>query len=188
MGVKKEAKAAASGQVTRRADDPFGQGFGNVKTGYVSSQKLSFLQRAVSLERYDAQSEPKSCSPAPSNSSERKGLRVTWAESPQSSRPSSNLGWTEKVAEMESETMRAQTPPLAGEWAVSKGTNVESKSFKQSNMAVASNMTAVNNSKNEMNMSRSIPVPRKTFFSLFRLCSHFRYCGSIGLICKLKKK
>jgi len=149
--VRKEAKAAASGQVTRRADDPFGQGFGNVKTGYVSSQKLSFLQRAVSLERSDAQSEPKSCSPAPSNSSERKGLRVTWAESPQSSRPSSNLGWTDKVAEMESETMRAQTPPLAGEWAVSKGTNVESKSFKQSNMAVASNMTAVNNSKNEMN-------------------------------------
>lgn len=149
--VRKETKAAASGQVTRRADDPFGHGFGNVKTGYVSSQKLSFLQRAVSLERYDAHSEPKSCSPAPSNSSERKGLRVTWAESPQSSRPSSNLGWTEKVAEMESETMRAQTPPLAGEWAVSKGTNVESKSFKQSNMAVASNMTAVNNTKNEMN-------------------------------------
>merc|ERR1712168_1762323 len=37
------------------------------------------------------------------------------------SRPGSGAGWTERVAEVDSQTLRAQTPPLAGEWAVSKG-------------------------------------------------------------------
>merc|ERR1711872_679395 len=43
-----------------------------------------------------------------------RGLRVTFADSPNGSRPTSTLGWTERVAEMD---VRAQTPPLAGEWA-----------------------------------------------------------------------
>ena len=68
-------------------------------------------------------------SPAPSNGSGRgKGLRVTWAESPNGSRPGSNMGWTEKVADIELQTLRAQTPPLAGEWSSSK----ENKSVSQS--------------------------------------------------------
>ena len=120
------------GQVTRRMDDPYGQGFGFVKTGYVSSQKLSFLQRASSVDRYDLRADRGS--PAPSTDSGRggKGLRVTWAESPLNSRPASNLGWTDKVAEMDAQTVRAQTPPLAGEWAVSKGSTTNTKSVMSS--------------------------------------------------------
>lgn len=122
------------GQVTRRADDPFGQGFGNVKTGFVSSQKLSFLQRASSVDRYDSRYAQGESSPTPSGGSGRgKGLRVTWAESPNGSRPGSNMGWTDRVAELDNQTMRAQTPPLAGEWAVSKGSNMETKAFTQTN-------------------------------------------------------
>ena len=47
-------------------------------------------------------------SPVPNGKS--RGLRVTFADSPTSSRPPSNLGWSD---------VRAQTPPLAGEWATS---------------------------------------------------------------------
>merc|ERR1711934_809572 len=46
-------------------------------------------------------------SPAPSS-----GRRVTWADSSPGSRPDSRL--------QDIDTMRAQTPPLAGEWAVTK--------------------------------------------------------------------
>jgi len=129
--IERESKAM-KGQVTRRMDDPYGQGFGFVKTGYVSSQKLSFLQRASSVDRYDFRADRGS--PVPSNDSGRggKGLRVTWAESPLNSRPASNLGWTDKVAEMDSQTVRAQTPPLAGEWAVSKGSTTDTKSVMSS--------------------------------------------------------
>merc|ERR1711962_1196863 len=96
--IEKESKVT-KGQVTRRSDDPFGQGFGFVKTGFVSSQKLSFLQQASSVDRYDSRSDLCGVSPTPSQSSgkTKSGLRVTWAESPGSSRPTSNLGWTEKV-------------------------------------------------------------------------------------------
>jgi hypothetical protein len=97
------------GHVTRRSDDPHGQGFGNVKTGFVSSTKLSFLQRASSLDR-DGSPVP---SIGSSSGGRSKGLRVTWAESPGSSRPASNLGWSADGGA----AARAQTPPLAGEWA-----------------------------------------------------------------------
>merc|ERR1711890_50316 len=50
-------------------------------------------------------------SPAPSDSKAR-GMRVTWADSPAGSRPDSRL--------QDVDTLRAQTPPLAGEWAVSR--------------------------------------------------------------------
>jgi len=140
--MEKESKVT-KGQVTRRSDDPFGQGFGFVKTGFVSSKKLSFLQRASSLEPYDS----RGVSPAPSQGSGKTklGLRVTWAESPTNSRPGSNLGWTEKVAEMDAEALRAQTPPLAAEWAVSKGS--ETKSFSQSTMSFASNRAVSSNNQ-----------------------------------------
>merc|ERR1712002_742017 len=138
--MEKESKVT-KGQVTRRSDDPFGQGFGFVKTGFVSSKKLSFLQRASSLEPYDS----RGVSPAPSQGSGKTklGLRVTWAESPTNSRPGSNLGWTEKVAEMDAEALRAQTPPLAAEWAVSKGS--ETKSFSQSTFSFSNNATSSTN-------------------------------------------
>merc|ERR1711951_297191 len=61
-------------------------------------------------------------SPAPSG-----GRRVTWADSSSGSRPDSRL--------QEIDTMRAQTPPLAGEWAVTKSAaksvSQQSSSFSQ---------------------------------------------------------
>merc|ERR1712240_929534 len=105
------------GQVAKRSDDVHGLGWGNVTTGFVSKKKLGFLQREMSMERDSNEG-----SPAPGGFGSRtRGLRVTFAESPGGSRPGSGAGWTERVAEMDSQSMRAQTPPLAGEWAVSKG-------------------------------------------------------------------
>merc|ERR1739838_423533 len=109
------------GQVSKRADDVHGLGWGSVKTGFVSRKKLGFLQREMSTERDSNEG-----SPAPGGFGNRaRGLRVTFADSPGGSRPGSGVGWTDRVAEMDSQTMRAQTPPLAGEWAVSKGSNSE---------------------------------------------------------------
>merc|ERR1712112_578290 len=96
-----------SGQVGKRSDDVSGLGWGNVKTGFVSKKKLGFLQREMSMER-----DSDNGSPLPGGKT--RGLRVTFADSPNGSRPASTLGWTERVAEMD---VRAQTPPLAGEWA-----------------------------------------------------------------------
>jgi len=143
--IEKESKVS-KGQVTRRSDDPFGQGFGFVKTGFVSSQKLSFLQRASSVDRYDSRSDlcGVSHSQSQNNGKTKSGLRVTWAESPGSSRPSSNLGWTEKIADMDAQTIRAQTPPLAAEWAVSKGT--ETKSHSQSTFSFSNNASIASSS------------------------------------------
>ena len=116
-----------------------------MKTGYVSSQKLSFLKRASSVDRADSSS---SAMFFDEGAKGNKGLRVTWAESPTNSRPASNLSWTDKVVEMDAQAVRAQTPPLAGEWAVSKGSATESKSFMQSTktaFASNSNAAATNN-------------------------------------------
>merc|ERR1719282_1250109 len=97
-----------SGQVGKRSDDVSGLGWGNVKTGFVSKKKLGFLQREMSMER------EASGSPVPG--ARTRGLRVTFADSPNGSRPGSTLGWAVgSVADMD---IRAQTPPLAGEWAV----------------------------------------------------------------------
>merc|ERR1711890_125090 len=63
-------------------------------------------------------------SPAPSDSKAR-GMRVTWADSPAGSRPDSRL--------QDVDTLRAQTPPLAGEWAVSRV--AESKQMSSSSSA-----------------------------------------------------
>merc|ERR1712029_794488 len=92
----------------QRSDDVSGLGWGNVKTGFVSKKKLGFLQREMSMER------EASGSPVPG--ARARGLRVTFADSPNGSRPGSTLGWAVgSVADMD---IRAQTPPLAGEWAV----------------------------------------------------------------------
>jgi hypothetical protein len=135
--IQREKEAIKKGIVTRRTDDPYGQGFGFVKTGYVSSQKLSILQRAASVER---------SSPTPSNNS--KGLRVTWAESPGSSRPASKMSGTDRVAEMDSLALRTETPPLAAEWAVSKGDmeNHGSMMQQQQQRSVFSSSSAVSSS------------------------------------------
>merc|ERR1712240_917525 len=121
MMVSQEANLA-KGQVAKRSDDVHGLGWGNVTTGFVSKKKLGFLQREMSMERDSNEG-----SPAPGGFGSRtRGLRVTFAESPGGSRPGSGAGWVERVTEMDSQSLRAQTPPLAGEWAVSKGSKSES--------------------------------------------------------------
>ena len=103
MMISQESKMTA-GQVSKRADDVHGLGWGNVTTGFVNRKKLGFLQRASDSMERDWSAE---ASPAPSG-----GRRVTWADSSSGSRPDSRL--------QDVDTLRAQTPPLAGEWAVTK--------------------------------------------------------------------
>merc|ERR1712181_91463 len=103
MMISQESKMTA-GQVSKRADDVHGLGWGNVTTGFVNRKKLGFLQRASDSMERDWSAE---ASPAPSGD-----RRVTWADSSSGSRPDSRL--------QDIDTMRAQTPPLAGEWAVTK--------------------------------------------------------------------
>merc|ERR1719309_437909 len=118
MMISQESKVT-SGQVSKRADDVHGLGWGNVTTGFVNRKKLGFLQRASDSMERDWSAE---ASPAPSG-----GRRVTWADSSSGSRPDSRL--------QDIDTMRAQTPPLAGEWAVTKSAaksvSQQSSSFSQ---------------------------------------------------------
>merc|ERR1719430_1972643 len=118
MMISQESKMTA-GQVSKRADDVHGLGWGNVTTGFVNRKKLGFLQRATDSMERDWSAE---ASPAPSG-----GRRVTWADSSSGSRPDSRL--------QDIDTMRAQTPPLAGEWAVTKSAaksvSQQSSSFSQ---------------------------------------------------------
>merc|ERR1711915_783347 len=119
--IYQESKVV-KGQVSKRSDDVHGLGWGNVTTGFVSKTKLGFLQREMSMERDSNEG-----SPAPGGFGSRtRGLRVTFADSPGGSRPGSSAGWAERVTEMDSQSLRAQTPPPAGEWAVSKGSKSES--------------------------------------------------------------
>merc|ERR1712226_237410 len=71
-------------------------------------------------------------SPGPADSRAR-GMRVTWADSPAGSRPDSRL--------QEVDTLRAQTPPMGGEWAVSRG--AESKSQQMSSSSSASHSSSM---------------------------------------------
>merc|ERR1719228_1961382 len=118
MMISQESKVT-SGQVSKRADDVHGLGWGNVTTGFVNRKKLGFLQSATDSMERDWSAE---ASPAPSG-----GRRVTWADSSSGSRPDSRL--------QDIDTMRAQTPPLAGEWAVTKSAaksvSQQSSSFSQ---------------------------------------------------------
>merc|ERR1712055_1003313 len=118
MMISQESKMTA-GQVSKRADDVHGLGWGNVTTGFVNRKKLGFLQRATDSMERDWSAE---ASPAPSG-----GRRVTWADSSSGSRPDSRL--------QDVDTVRVQTPPLAGEWAVArsaeKSVSQQSSSFSQ---------------------------------------------------------
>merc|ERR1711988_1528221 len=118
MMISQDSKVT-SGQVSKRADDVHGLGWGNVTTGFVNRKKLGFLQRATDSMERDWSAE---ASPAPSA-----GRRVTWADSSSGSRPDSRL--------QDVDTVRVQTPPLAGEWAVArsaeKSVSQQSSSFSQ---------------------------------------------------------
>merc|ERR1719357_1903401 len=114
MMISQESKVT-SGQVSKRADDVHGLGWGNVTTGFVNRKKLGFLQRATDSMERDWSAE---ASPAPSA-----GRRVTWADSSSGSRPDSRL--------QDVDTMRVQTPPLAGEWAVARSAEKSSSLSQQ---------------------------------------------------------
>merc|ERR1712013_89470 len=90
MMISQESKVT-SGQVSKRADDVHGLGWGNVTTGFVNRKKLGFLQRATDSMERDWSAE---ASPAPSA-----GRRVTWADSSSGSRPDSRLQGVETVGE-----------------------------------------------------------------------------------------
>merc|ERR1712123_173531 len=56
--IYQESKVV-KGQVSKRADDVHGLGWGNVTTGFVSRKKLGFLQRSDSVERdFSAEGSP----------------------------------------------------------------------------------------------------------------------------------
>merc|ERR1719188_951576 len=109
--IYQESKVV-SGQVSKRSDDVHGLGWGNVTTGFVSKKKLGFLQKGGSVER------DWSVEGSPGPRGQGRGLRVTFAESP-GSRPESAHSIDR------SQQLRAQTPPLAGEWAVQQGSSNE---------------------------------------------------------------
>merc|ERR1712152_88540 len=142
--IIQESKVIA-GQVAKRSDDVSGLGWGNVKTGFVSKKKLGFLQREMSMER------EASGSPVPG--ARARGLRVTFADSPNGSRPGSTLGWAVgNVADMD---IRAQTPPLAGEWAAA--------TTRASTQIASSQMTT--NGSSSFAAQKSSSVQAKSFAS-----------------------
>merc|ERR1712176_185294 len=117
-----------SGQVAKRSDDVSGLGWGNVKTG--------FLQREMSVDR-----DSNNGSPVPNGRA--RGHRVTFADSPNDSRPASTLSWN---LEMD---VRSQTPPLAGEWSSSgqklSHSSMSKKSSEVSSQLVSSSQTQQSN-------------------------------------------
>merc|ERR1712227_1149860 len=148
-----------SGHVSKRIDDVSGLGWGNVKTGFVSKKKLGFLQREMSVDR-----DSETGSPLPGGKT--RGLRVTFADSPNGSRPTSTLGWTERVAEMD---VRAQTPPLAGEWATGNSVqqlNGSNSSFIQkTSSGQAKSFASQQSSSFQSSQSSTFSSVQKTSFS-----------------------
>jgi len=105
---------SASPHVTRRSDDMHGQGFGQVKTGHVISTKISFLNRASSVEP--------EISPRDSPAPRKRIVRFQGLDSPGNSpipRPwiktgdvAANVrGWSEKVVEQENLLSRMSPVP-----------------------------------------------------------------------------
>merc|ERR1719295_342676 len=114
--VKEGLKASLS-KVTR--NDKTAVGFGNVRTGWVSNQKVSLLTRASSAE-------PPARQPSESPAVDRKAKNVRFANSPDSwtirspsPRPiiktgevaAGVAGWTQRVSELDKRAAAVQTPP-----------------------------------------------------------------------------
>lgn len=157
-----------SGHVAKRSDDVSGLGWGNVKTGFVSKKKLGFLQREMSVDR-----DSNNGSPVPNGRA--RGHRVTFADSPNDSRPASTLSWNLDM------DVRSQTPPLAGEWSSSgqkvlNSSNIMTKkSSAVSSQLVSSSQTQQSNqsfqsqsfqtSKSSQQSSMTSSVQRSSFSS-----------------------
>jgi len=165
--IYQESKTV-TGQVSKRSDDVHGLGWGHVTTGFVSRKKLGFLQRAGSVDRdWSAEGSPAPCGP-----NRARGLRVTFADTP-GSRPDSALA-TERVQEMDSQVMRAQTPPLAGEWPIqqSLSNGTASSSIIQS----ATQASSLTKTSSEASSSSSIQKmsSSKSSFSSSQKTSSFQ--------------
>merc|ERR1712079_738977 len=155
--IIQESKVIA-GQVAKRSDDVSGLGWGNVKTGFVSKKKLGFLQREISMER-----DSNDGSPVPNGRG--RGLRVTFADSPNGSRPGSTLGWTEHVADID---VRSQTPPLAGEWAAPSkqmSTNQGTSFLSQKSFSVQSHQSQSQTASFQSSQSSTFSSVQKSSFS-----------------------
>jgi len=134
---------SASPHVTRRSDDMQGQGFGQVKTGHVISTKISFLNRASSLEP--------EISPAESPAPRKRIVRFQGLDSPGNSpipRPwiktgdvAANVkGWSDKV--MEQEIQQSRMSPIPSRSALKNFTSQrramsESRSFTSKNVTTS---------------------------------------------------
>ena len=146
-----ESKVSGA-HVSKRIDDVHGLGWGNVKTGFVSKKKLGFLQREMSVDR-----ESNTSSPVPNGKS--RGLRVTFADSPVSpvsSRPESNLGWTD---------VRAQTPPLAGEWSSTQQTATTTNGSFMSQKTATASVQAKSFQQQQQSSSSSFQSSQSSTFS-----------------------
>ena len=165
-----------------------GLGWGNVKTGFVSKKKLGFLQREMSVDR-----DSNNGSPVPNGRA--RGHRVTFADSPNDSRPASTLSWNLDM------DVRSQTPPLAGEWSssgqkVSNSSNFMSqKSSAVSSQLVSSSQTQQSNqsfqtSKSSQQSSMTSSVQRSSFStsqsSSVQNSSNFEAFPGLGRIENLK--
>merc|ERR1712176_873739 len=139
-----------SGQVAKRSDDVSGLGWGNVKTGFVSKKKLGFLQREMSVDR-----DSNNGSPVPNGRA--RGHRVTFADSPNDSRPASTLSWN---LEMD---VRSQTPPLAGEWS-SSGQKLSHSSMSKKSSEVSSQLVS---SSQTQQSTQSSSVQKSSNFEAF---------------------
>ena len=102
-------------------------------------------------------------SPVPNGKS--RGLRVTFADSPNGSRPTSSLGWPDRMAEMD---IRAQTPPLAGEWAGSNQVKATASSMfsSQKSSSVQTQAFASQSQQSQSQMSSFQSSQSSTFSSV----------------------
>ena len=94
-----------------------------------------------------------------------RGLRVTFADSPNGSRPGSTLGWTEHVADID---VRSQTPPLAGEWAAPSkqmSTNQGQSFLSQKSSSVQSHQSQSQNASFQSSQSSTFSSVQKSSFS-----------------------
>ena len=110
-----------------------------------------------------------SSSPVPNGKT--RGLRVTFADSPNGSRPASNLGWNE---------LRAETPPLAGEWSASS--TAASTAASSSTSASLQNNGAVFSQK-----SQAVSAQAKSFQSQQMSSSSFQSSQSSSFSSKVQK-
>jgi len=146
--VKEGLKASLS-KVTR--NDKTAVGFGNVRTGWVSNQKVSLLTRASSAE-------PLARQPSESPAVDRKAKNVRFANSPESwtirspsPRPiiktgevaAGVAGWTQRVSELDKRAAAVQTPPAERKRTVIKFTEraaSESRSVQPDRLPSTTNM------------------------------------------------